>query len=139
MAGAGDLDSTTLKPWVAVALFISTVAMFVTVLVVQEAWVEELERPFWVNLATGVAVLGWIGAGVMALVGLPSARLLLPIASLFGLLAQWGDTLGGEVGFDLGFYRTQGIAIAAHLVVATALAVVPVNRITAPPQDAVRT
>ena len=132
------VETTMLQPWVAIALVISTVVMFVTVLVVQEAWVEELERPLWVNLATGGAVIGWMGGVFMALLGAPPARLVLPLASLSGLLAQWGDTLGGEVSFDLGFYRTQGIAIAGHLILAFLLAVVPIARTTPPPQDAVR-
>ncbi len=130
---------SNMRPAVQAGIPIATVVMFAVVLLVQQAWVDELARPQWVNTLTGLAVIGWLVGTIFVAFGSVWARWIPSLASVAGLGAQWGDTLGGEVGFDLGFYRTQGIAIAAHLVITVGLAMVPLLGGQATPQDAIRT
>ena len=119
------LSERSLQTYVRFVAPVLTAAMFAVLLISQQPWVEFLERPRWVDAATGIAVIGWIIGAVVVALGFPKAPWILVLASVSGLIAQWGDTLGGEVGFDMTFYLVQGLAIASHLIFMIALAFVP--------------
>ena len=66
-----------------------TIVMFAVVLISQQAWVDGLERPRWVDAATGIAVLGWLVGTVLVALAVRRSPWILVGASASGLIAQW--------------------------------------------------
>jgi len=110
----------TLDTATRIAVPVLVVLMYTVLIVTNPPWMETIDRAWFVDPATAMAMLGWLASGVAVAVGWKEGLLVGIGATAFGLLAMWGDTLHGYVSFGTPFYATQ---VAAIVVYGAALAV----------------
>jgi len=91
-----------------------TVLIYTVLIVTSPPWMETIDRAWFVDPATGLAIAGWLAAGVTAAAGWKQGLLVGLVATAFGLLAMWGDTLHGYVSFSTPFYDGQVAAIVGY-------------------------
>jgi len=102
------LDTTT-----RIAVPVLVALMYTVLIVTNPPWMETIDRAWFVNPATVLAMLGWLTSAVTAAAGWKEGLLVGLGATALGLIAMWGDTLHGYVSFSTPFYAEQVAAIVA--------------------------
>lgn len=90
------------------------VSMYAVLIITNPPWMENIDRAWFVQPATGVAMIGWLASAVISAAGWKEGLLVGVGATVFAIIAWWGDTLHGYVSFTTPFYATQIAVIVAY-------------------------